>query len=142
MIVILVIMVIITINLKNETLLTHVISKIKEHHVRKLKIYQQLNDLQQLNISAKLKKKSIKDLEKILKLNYTYVHPIHQPENYVNNIQQILQQTSEDNCLSQYTDFQSIKYKSYPTKHPGNKVFDTFSDFIDEVQLVSNDSDL
>lgn len=57
---------------------------------------------------------------------FYYRHPSHIPSNYVMNIHEILSNTSESKCLAKY----SKEGISPPSKHPGNNVYETFSDFI------------
>jgi hypothetical protein len=63
---------------------------------------------------------------------FYYRHPFHVPSNYVKNIFEILSNTSEPKCLSKYSQGAGTGQEklSPPVRHPGNKVFATFSDFL------------
>jgi hypothetical protein len=111
-----------TIDVTNHTKLAETIQKIF-HRFQKRKEYER-------RISHSSSNQSSRDIPLS---PFYYRHPFHMPSQYVKNVFEILSNTSESNCLSKYSQVAGGEGRggglSPPVRHPGNKVFNTFTDF-------------
>jgi hypothetical protein len=62
-------------------------------------------------------------------LSYDYQDSFHHPVNYIKNLRNVLSNTRESKCLKEY---KPLGPKPTPSRHPGNKVYPSFNDFIDD----------
>jgi hypothetical protein len=110
-----------TIDVTNHTKLAETIQKIFQR-------YQQRKKFERKDSRSSSRQSSAGD-DELPDSPYYYRHPLHVPSNYVTNIFEILSNTSESKCLLKYSGADGL---SPPMRHPNNKVFATFSDFLTE----------
>jgi hypothetical protein len=108
-----------TIDIRNKTALTETVRKIAHR-------YQERERLERLGQGLKRSFNHSPDDISESPSTGSYRHPWHEPKQYVQNIHDILARNSEGNCLAKY----SGEEIAMPTGHPGNKVFESFTDFL------------